>query len=82
MGEILRNRRIVYLRKPSPNLLGVGSGLDEDAVREHFRKTARAASGCKLEIAQRDVYHINNTPGKVKQYVRLIRESLEEYWKP
>ena len=51
-------------------------------MREHFRKTARAASGCKLEIAQRDVYHINNTPDKVKQYVRLIRESLEEYWKP
>lgn len=45
-------------------------------------EAARAASGCKLEIAQRDVYHINNTPGKVKQYVRLIRESLEEYWKP
>lgn len=82
MGEILRREKIIYLRKPSPNLLGVGSELDEDAVREHFRRTAQAASGCKLEIAQRDVYHIHNTPDKVKRYVQLIRETLDEYWKP
>ncbi len=82
MGEALRDRKIVYLRKPSPNLLGVGSELDEEAVREHFTRTARAASGCRLEIAQRDVYHINSTPEKVKRYVQLIRETLENSWKP
>ncbi|WP_300683790.1 hypothetical protein [Acutalibacter sp. 1XD8-36] len=82
MGEILKDRKTVYLRKPSPNLLGVGSELEEDAVREHFCRTAKAASGCKLEIAQRDVYHINNTPEKVKRYVQLIRETLEDNWKP
>lgn len=82
MGEILKDRKTVYLRKPSPNLLGVGSELEEDAVREHFCRTAKAASGCKLEIAQRDVYHINNTPEKVKRYVQLIREILEDNWKP
>ncbi len=82
MGEILSDRRIVYLRKPSPNFLGVGGELEEDAVREHFLRTAKAASGCKLEIAQRDVYHINNTSDKVKRYVQLIRETLENNWKP
>lgn len=76
MGEVLRGRNIVYLRKPSPNLLGVGSVLDESAVYEHFRKTAQAAKGCRIEVAQRDVYHINNTPDKVKRYVQIARECL------
>jgi hypothetical protein len=78
MGEILRGMQTVFLRKPTPNLIGVGSALDEDAVRAAFKKTARAARGCKLEIAQRDVYRINNTSDKVKRYVQLIRQTLEE----
>lgn len=75
MGEALRDRRAVYLRKPSPNLLGVGDRLDEDAVRAHFARTARAAAGCKLEIAVRDVYRVGAWE-KVRRYVELAREGL------
>ena len=78
----LRGKPIVYLRKPSPNLIGVQSELDEDAVRAHFKQTAQAACGCTLEFAQRDVYHIHNTPDKVKRYVSLIREAYETWWRP
>ncbi|MEG0640930.1 MAG: hypothetical protein RR824_12925, partial [Clostridia bacterium] len=46
MGERLKNRPIIFLRKPTANLLGVGCELDEQAVRDHFRETAEAASGC------------------------------------
>lgn len=81
MGEQLRGRDIVYLRKPSPNFLGVGTTLDEDAVRGHLRKTALAAHGCQLEIAQRDVYLVGKNPDKVRRYVQLIRETLDAYWK-
>ena len=80
MGERLAGRDIVYLRKPTPNLLGVGSTLDEDEVRRHFSATARAARGCCLEIAQRDVYELHNTPDKVRRYVELIRQTLERDW--
>ncbi len=80
MGERLAGRDIVYLRKPTPNLLGVGSQLDEEAVRQHFAITARAAQGCCLEIAQRDVYELHNTPDKVRRYVELIRQTLDENW--
>ena len=31
------------------------------------RRTARAASGCSLELIQRDVYTINHDVGKVKR---------------
>ncbi|MFQ6805023.1 MAG: hypothetical protein ACLRT5_09435 [Lachnospiraceae bacterium] len=39
MGERLRGSRVIYQRKPSPNLLGVGEQLDEDAVRAHIDET-------------------------------------------
>lgn len=81
MGERLKGRRTVYLRKPSPNFLGVGAVLDEDAVRAHIRETAVAARGCTLEFAQRDVYAIHNTPDKVRRYVELIRETVEADWR-
>lgn len=50
---------------------------DEEATLACFRKTARAAKGCKLEIAQRDVYMIGGNPEKVKRYVALARIGLE-----
>lgn len=79
MGEQLRGKDIVYLRKPSPNLIGVTSILDEDEVKAHFNKTITAAKGCSLEIVQRDVYHIHNTADKVKRYVELIRQCCEKW---
>jgi len=84
MGERLAGRRVVYHRKPSPNFLGVGDSpdLDEDAVRAHLRKTMEAASGCTLEVSQRDVYHVAHSPAKVRRYVELIRECAERWYKP
>lgn len=76
MGEALRGTGITYLRKPPATLLGVGAALDEDAVTQCFRKTAAAAKGCTLEIAQRDVYQIHSSPEKVRRYVALIRAAL------
>ncbi len=78
MGEALQSRKTVYLRKPSPNLLGVGDQLNEEAVVAHFRHTAKCASGCKLEIAVRDVYRVG-TWQKVRRYVELAREGLSDY---
>lgn len=80
MGRHLRGTDIVYLRKPTPNLLGVGTVLDEDAVLKHLSATGRAARGCKLEIAQRDVYRIGGTADKVRRYVALIRQALDSTW--
>ena len=57
MGERLRGTGITYVRKPPATLVGMDTPyLDEEASLACFRKTAKAASGCKLEIAQRDVY--------------------------
>ena len=78
MGEQLRGTNIIYHRKPSPNFLGVGATLDEDAFRDHIRATVRAAKGCKLEITQRDVYTINHDISKARRFVQIIREETED----
>lgn len=78
MGERLQGTGVTYLRKPPATLLGMDTlELDEDAVLSCFCKTAQAAKGCKLEIAQRDVYMVGGSAGKVRRYVQLARKGLE-----
>ena len=80
MAEQLRGSGIIYHRKPNPTFLGVGKNLDEDATRKHIEKTIKTARGCKLEFAQRDVYTVNNDMNKVRRFVEIIRESIDNYW--
>ena len=80
MGERLRGRKTVYHRKPSPNFLGVGNALDEDALRAHIKKTLLAAKGCTLEFTQRDVYAVSRSFEKVRRYVEIIREECARHW--
>ncbi len=78
MGERLQGTGITFLRKPPATLLGMDTpNLDEEAVLDCFRQTARAARGCKLEIAQRDVYMVGGSAQKVRRYVQLARKGLE-----
>ncbi len=78
IAEKIRDKKIVYLRKPSPNYLGVGQNLDEDAIRRHISKTIDAAKDCHLELIQRDVYTVNKSPEKVRHYVDIIRECINQ----
>ena len=78
MGERLRGTGVTFLRKPPATILGMDTpNLDEEATLNCFRKTAQAAKGCKLEIAQRDVYMVGHSPEKVRRFVELARKGLE-----
>lgn len=81
IGEVLRGSRIIYHRKPSPNFVGVGKDLDEDAFRQHIQKTVRCAKGCKLEFSFRDVYTLEGNTDKPRRAVQIVREVLEDSWK-
>lgn len=81
MGERLQGKRVTFHRKPSPNYLGIGAVLDEDALREHFNKTIRAARGCNLEFSQRDVYTLSGKPENARRYVEILRECIDKNWK-
>ncbi len=78
MGERLQDTGVTFLRKPPATYLGMNTPiLDEEATMDCFRKTAKAAKGCKIEIAQRDVYMIGYSAEKVKRFVELARIGLE-----
>ena len=51
--------------------------LVEEGAVACFRKTAKAAKGCKIEIIQRDVYMIGSSARKVHRFVELARKGLE-----
>jgi hypothetical protein len=80
IGERLRGSKVIYHRKPSPNYLGVGYELDEEAFSNHITVTLKAAKGCKLEISQRDVYTLEGNIGKAKRYVQIIRNLIDKHW--
>ncbi len=81
MGERLAGSGVIYQRKPSAVYLGVGTVLDEEAVRKHIRHSLECARGCRMEITQRDVYTINHDIPKARRYVELIRDEIERHWK-
>lgn len=81
MGEQLKNSRVIYQRKPSPNFVGVEKELDEAAFREHIGTTLKAATGCKLEITFRDVYNLHGVFDKPKRAVEIVRQEIERYWR-
>ena len=81
MGEALRGSRTIYHRKPSPNFIGVGRDLDEEAFTRHICHTLECARGCRLEFSFRDVYTLEGNRDKPRRAVQLIRELIERHWK-
>ena len=56
--------------------------LDEDALRQYFRGVFTAASGCLLEVAQREVGTIFGDFERGRRYVEIAKECVEECWQP
>lgn len=68
-------RRIVFSRKPNPTLIST-ERFDEEAIRENLRETLRAAAGCRLEIAMKDVHTLRDEPQRLPRWVQLAREEI------
>ena len=80
MGEALRGKKVVYQRKPFPNLIAVDSVFDEAAFLKHMERTCRAARGCPLEVTFRDVTSVRGEPRRLTRAVELTREAFDKYW--
>ncbi len=80
MGEALKDSGVIYHRKPSPNLTGVGREFDEDAFKKHILETINCARGCKLEISFRGVYALEGNLSKPRRAVEITRELIEDHW--
>ena len=82
VGEYLRGRTIVYYSKPRADLVTNVGPLDEEALRKDFRRICEAASGCLLEIGQREVMTLRGDPERGRRYVAIAKECVERWWKP
>lgn len=80
MGEVLQGGKVIYSRKPSPNYIGVGSDLDEDAYTKHIDQTLKCAKGCELEIIHRDIYTLSGNTAKAGRAVQIIRKEIDRLW--
>ena len=77
MGDALRGSKVVYSRKPNPNLLGVAKELDEDAWRSEIRNTLDATRGVLVEFLVRDVYSLHGNLGKLRRAVEITHEEID-----
>ncbi len=80
MGEALRGSNVIYSRKPSPNFVGVGEKLDEEAFGKYIENTLTAAKGCHVEFIFRDIYSLGGDITKPGRAVKITRELIEKYY--
>lgn len=80
MGQALRDKKIIFCKKPDPNYVGVGRDLDEEAFTKHISKTIEAAKGCTLEFSFRDIYTLSGNTRKLGDAVRIVREIIQKSW--
>ncbi len=69
VGEYLRGSRIVYYSKPRSEHVCLPGPLNEALITEYFKGVAKAASGCILEVAQRECGTIYWDTPRAKRYV-------------
>jgi hypothetical protein len=81
MGRALKGTNVIYHRKPSPNFIGVGKELDEEAFRAHILKSVECARDGRMEITFRDVYTLEGNPDKPRRAVEIVREVLAGHWR-
>ncbi len=82
VGEYLRGTNIVYYSKPRAEFVTNRGPLDEEALRKYFKGVFTAASGCLLEVAQREVGTIYGDYERGRRYVEIAKQCVEEYWQP
>jgi hypothetical protein len=80
MGNILRDSKVIYSRKPSPNYIGAYEIFDEDAFTEHIKRTLLASRGCKVEIIFRDIYNLFNDRKRPEKAIMIARKLIEKVW--
>jgi hypothetical protein len=80
IGERLRDSQVIYSRKPSPNLIGVGD-FDPDAYRSHIAATVQAARGCTLEIIHRDIYTLVGDRTRAGRAIAIARQVVDDLWR-
>jgi len=65
--------------RPSPADM-VGYGFDESRVRSILTRDLRACRNCHVDITLKDVETVQGDPRRVKRWVEVTKEVIEEVW--
>lgn len=65
--------------RPSPADM-VSYGFDADRIRRIVKRDLTACRGCHTDITLKDVETVEHDPRRVKRWVALVREIIEEAW--
>ena len=82
VGEYLRGSSVVYYSKPRAEYVTNPGPLDEDALKRYFKGVFECASGCLLEVAQREVGTLYGDFERGRRYVQIAKQCVSEYWRP
>lgn len=84
MAEYLDGRRILFSRKPDPNLLGVSRDFDEAAWTAEINGTLDAVAGrdVNASFVVRDVYSLHGNLAKARRAVDLARQEIDKRFPP
>jgi hypothetical protein len=63
--------------RPSPSDM-VGYDFDPDRIRRILRRDLAACRGCHVDITLKDVETVQNDPTRVRRFVEIAREVIEE----
>jgi hypothetical protein len=81
MSERLKDGRVIYSRKPSPQFIGVQAAFDEEAFAAYIKKTASLLrGGCRAEFIFRDIYKLNGNLEKLRRAVGITRRIAEDVY--
>ena len=65
--------------RPSPTDM-VGYGFDSDRIRGILQRDLSACRGCQVDITLKDVETVQGDPERVRRWVEITREVIEELW--
>ncbi len=65
--------------RPSPADM-VSYGFDPDRIRRILRRDLKACKGCHTDITLKDVETVQHDPERVRRWVELTRQVIEEIW--
>jgi len=65
--------------RPSPTDM-VGYGFDPDRIRRILRQDLGACRDCHVDVTLKDVQTVQDDPTRVRKWVQIAREVIDEIW--
>ena len=69
-----------YVISYRPNPAMIATGFDAEYIRDGLRGDLVACSGLHMDITLKDVEKVQGDPNRVREWVKITREVIDEVW--